>query len=160
MGGPPPADPAAVLLHLTPALLLIILTETIAAYRKTINELLGGRTQADPPLSRPRAAARQTTPARTDRDATKRSASADRHENPAEADTPIAQPRHADDSPPPNAAITDAAIWLRAVALNDTALATTGNPVSVWRLRADLHVGPKRARQIRERLLTDRPDPP
>lgn len=164
IGWPQHADPAAVLLHLTPALLLITLTETIAAYRKTINDLLGG-TQADPPLGRPRAAARQTVPARADRDATGRSASADGPDGPAEAGALTYRPRHPDNSPSPtpdrllNTEHTDTAIWSRALALNDTALATTGNPVSVWRLRADLHVGPKRARQIRQRLLTDRPDP-
>jgi hypothetical protein len=160
IGWPQHADPAAVLLHLTPALLLITLTETIAAYRKTINDLLASRTQPDPPLDRPRAAAHQTLPDHADRNATKRSASANGPDDPAEATTRIGQPRHADDSPPPNATHTDTDIWSRAIALNDTALATTGNPVSVWRLRTDLRVGPKRARQIRERLLTDRPDPP
>ncbi|GAU71518.1 hypothetical protein SSP35_44_00030 [Streptomyces sp. NBRC 110611] len=39
IGWPDHADPAAVLLHLTPALLLIALTETIAAYRRTLTEL-------------------------------------------------------------------------------------------------------------------------
>jgi hypothetical protein len=165
IGWPQHADPAAVLLHLTPALLLITLTETIAAYRKTINDLLGSRTQADPRLDRPRAAAQQTMPTHADRNATKRSASANGPNGPAEVGAltfgprPESSPTPNRNDPPPNATHSDTAIWLRAIALNDTALATTGNPVSIWRLRTDLRVGPKRARQIRERLLTDRPDP-
>ncbi|GGW97782.1 extensin [Streptomyces noursei] len=48
IGWPDHADPAAVLLHLTPALLLIALTETIAAYRRTITDLLDQTTPTDP----------------------------------------------------------------------------------------------------------------
>ncbi|MFE7313119.1 extensin [Streptomyces sp. NPDC057555] len=48
IGWPHHADPAAVLLHLTPALLLIALTETIAAYRRTITNLLDHLTSPEP----------------------------------------------------------------------------------------------------------------
>ncbi|MFJ9619064.1 extensin [Streptomyces noursei] len=48
IGWPRHADPAAVLLHLTPALLLIALTETIAAYRRTITDLLDQTTPTHP----------------------------------------------------------------------------------------------------------------
>ncbi|MFB6536670.1 extensin [Streptomyces noursei] len=48
IGWPHHADPAAVLLHLTPALLLITLTETIAAYRRTITTLLDHLTTPEP----------------------------------------------------------------------------------------------------------------
>ncbi|MCC9738486.1 extensin [Streptomyces sp. MNU89] len=48
IGWPRQADPAAVLLHLTPALLLIALTETIAAYRRTVTDLLSRIGSPDP----------------------------------------------------------------------------------------------------------------
>ncbi|MEU7642762.1 extensin [Streptomyces sp. NPDC039016] len=51
IGWPGRADPAAVLLHLTPALLLIALTETIAAYRRTITNLLDQTTPTAPTSS-------------------------------------------------------------------------------------------------------------
>ncbi|MFI1205807.1 extensin [Streptomyces sp. NPDC020883] len=67
IGWPHHADPAAVLLHLTPALLLIALTETIAAYRRTITHLLDHLTSPQPPtdhtLRPPIAPAAPTTPA-------------------------------------------------------------------------------------------------
>jgi hypothetical protein len=56
IGWPRYADPAAVLLHLTPALLLIALTETIAAYRRTVTDLLdriGSADPTDPPATPP-----------------------------------------------------------------------------------------------------------
>lgn len=49
-------------------------------------------------------------------------------------------------------------VWVRAIAIDDAVRSATGRPVSVWRLRSDLHIGPKRAHQIRAQLLTHRPD--
>ncbi|MGN5380502.1 hypothetical protein ACQ4WX_35295 [Streptomyces lasalocidi] len=51
-------------------------------------------------------------------------------------------------------------MWPRAIALDTAARAATGNPASIWRLRTELHIGPDRARQIHEQLLSRRPDPP
>ncbi|MFC7303220.1 hypothetical protein ACFQVC_03200 [Streptomyces monticola] len=53
---------------------------------------------------------------------------------------------------------TQGDVWARATAIDDAVRAVTGRPVSVWRLRSDLHLGPKRARQIRTQLLARRPD--
>ncbi|WP_107498864.1 extensin [Actinacidiphila yeochonensis] len=157
IGWPHHADPAAVLLHLTPALLLITLTETIAAYRTTINNLLGTSTTIGSPAGRPRSVSRPAKPAHADPNPAdpnpaKQSTPGGRSDTRATAGAPIGQPTEAP--------ATDAEMWLRATALNDSALAATGDPVSVWRLRTDLRIGPRRARQIRNRLLTDRPIPP
>lgn len=62
IGWPRNADPAAVLLHLTPALLLIMLTETIAAYRRTIAILVSSTSSAGPT-----AAPRRQQPPQPDR---------------------------------------------------------------------------------------------
>ncbi|MFE4832710.1 extensin [Streptomyces sp. NPDC056672] len=184
IGWPRRADPAAVLLHLTPALLLIALTETIAAYRRCVTDLLdqvGSTECADKPIrqtaftsgpieERPDLDTADPDPlnakgaeggskshpggagtAGTNSQGHTRSHTGDR--------TPHSRPA-AHGHPSIGHGAPDADVWPRAVTLNGAALATTGNPVSVWRLRTDLRIGPRRARQIRERLLTQRPDPP
>ncbi|PGH46727.1 extensin [Streptomyces sp. Ru87] len=183
IGWPRRADPAAVLLHLTPALLLIALTETIAAYRRTVTDLLG-RIGPEPPgePGSPLSPAQQP-PAKpagppaaghdpgADREAGR---PPDRRSGPAlasatnggaprepdvgddAADTPSPgpTPQSAGDGP------TDTDVWPRAVALNDAARAATGKPASIWRLRTDLRIGPRRARQIHEQLQAHPSDPP
>lgn len=63
--------------------------------------------------------------------------------------------------PPADDTAANADVWPRAVALHEAARAATGNPVSIWRLRTDLRIGPQRACQIREQLLArDRNPPP
>lgn len=181
IGWPRQADPAAVLLHLTPALLLIGLTETIAAYRRTVTDLIDRIGSADPddPSEQPivtvgsdsgesdavaSASDRpQDRPAQSDPD--RRTAGAD---TPAPRSKTRAMPHTGDDTPQdrsrgPGAPLTDsratdADVWPRAVALNDAARATTGKPVSIWRLRSDLHIGPRRARQIHDQLLAHEAD--
>ncbi|WP_226962444.1 hypothetical protein [Streptomyces sp. C8S0] len=68
IGWPRKADPAAVLLHLTPALLLIALTETIAAYRRTVTDLLDRTDPTDrpEPMQAPPAQGNRSVEAATD----------------------------------------------------------------------------------------------
>ncbi|MFD7706985.1 extensin [Streptomyces sp. NPDC059786] len=192
IGWPRRADPAAVLLHLTPALLLIALTETIAAYRRTVTDLLDQIDPADPidasstdPLDGPAPStvtAHRSDPQSIDRDAGApdlhaawlRKGGSDHASAPDDPlattgtgrdrphpgnDTPHKRPRATNPRPAGDSA-TDADVWPRAVALNDAARAATGETVSIWRLRTDLHIGPRRARRLREQLLARHPDPP
>lgn len=175
IGWPRRTDPAAVLLHLTPALLLIALTETIAAYRRTVTDLLEKIGLAGP--TAPRTAGEHTDPDATDPDPLNSRLSGECPDpGPASSDasryTGVGHDRaHVDDSAPDDRPVrpgprpvgdqaTDADVWPRAIALDDAARAATGKPVSVWRLRTDLRIGPRRARQLREQLLARHPDPP
>ncbi|MGW2057762.1 extensin [Streptomyces sp. NPDC001840] len=177
IGWPRHADPAAVLLHLTPALLLIALTETIAAYRRTVTDLLDrtGSTDpaehsASPPTATARSAQSHAEPNTTDPDPPNASFTegrsdsepdtADRSAATAEIgyDRPDRRPLTPDHRPARDGA-TDADVWALAAALDDAARAATGTPVSIWRLRTDLHIGPRRARQIRDQLLARHPAP-
>lgn len=164
IGWPDHADPAAVLLHLTPALLLIALTETIAAYRRTVTELLDQIATAD--LPRPPdpptgpSAEENSAP---DAPTADRAPSASSDPRPTAADRghrPVPKPTAAPKPRPGRERAAPADLWPRAVALNQAAHATTGKPVSLWRLRTDLGIGPHRARQIRDQLLTRNPPPP
>ncbi|MEV8023036.1 extensin [Streptomyces sp. NPDC086554] len=183
IGLPRQADPAAVLLHLTPALLLIALTETIAAYRRTVTDLLDRIDSADPiePTTPP-----TIPPPRSIRERSELSSSRPHPPNnppqgrsdsrPAQAggsahsdagrSGPHAggnapnSPPVAPGRPPADRGTTNADVWPRAIALNNAALAATGKSVSIWRLRTDLHIGPRRARQIHDQLLAHPPHPP
>jgi len=137
IGLPRNADPAAVLLHLTPALLLIGLAETIAAYRRTLTALTGSGESAVKSESAQEQAGSVTTA---------RDLPDDRP--PPTVSRPCPPTTHKE----PDATTAADDTWPRAVALNAAVRATTGKPVSVWRLRIDLHIGPHRARQIHERL--------
>ncbi|MGW3626193.1 hypothetical protein [Streptomyces sp. NPDC000880] len=66
----------------------------------------------------------------------------------------------APDAVPTSDGATDTDVWPRAVALDDATRAATGNPVSIWRLRTELRIGPRRARQIRDQLLARHHAPP
>ncbi|MFH9962794.1 extensin [Streptomyces mirabilis] len=184
IGWPRRADPAAVLLHLTPALLLIALTETIAAYRRTVTDLLDRIGSADPTEqpTPPTGLTSLSVQVRTDpesanpdllNDPPVESRSDPRPVGPsapAAGSAGRTAPHTGGDAahsppmtpgpPPTGNGATDADVWARAVALNDAAHTATGSPVSIWRLRTDLRIGPRRARQIRDQLLGRRPDPP
>ncbi|KOV62903.1 extensin [Streptomyces sp. MMG1121] len=176
IGWPHKADPAAVLLHLTPALLLIALTETIAAYRRTVTDLIDRIATTDPPeqnsppthstsrstqdttapgphpdpptASHPR---NRTSPPPVPTDIP--AATNTRHQRPDRGhDTPD-HPPLAPSTPPTDDTATDTDVWPRAIALHAAARSATGKPVSTWRLRTDLRIGPRRAQQIREQLL-------
>ncbi|MGV4923707.1 extensin [Streptomyces sp. BHT-5-2] len=180
IGWPHHADPAAVLLHLTPALLLITLTETIAAYRRTITHLLDQTTSPKPPTAhtlRPPIA--PTTPAaqpptahrppastpasETDRCPNAVTTPANTNRDPAGPETgdnaPNPQPPPTD-RPPVGTGATDTDLWPHAVALDNAARATTGKPVTAWRLRNELGVGSNRARRLHNQLQTHRTDRP
>ncbi|MFE0178044.1 extensin [Streptomyces sp. NPDC059002] len=183
IGWPHRADPAAVLLHLTPALLLIALAETIAAYRRTITDLLDRIASTEHSVRpRPLAAASGSAPGHTHLDTTATEPppspptagrsdpdSASPHA-PSTTGPGRDRPSTADDTPDGPATAhapqadgdtaTGADVWARAVALDAAARAATGKPVSIWRLRTDLRIGPRRAQQIRQQLLAHRPGPP
>ncbi|MFB7630597.1 extensin [Streptomyces sp. NPDC056149] len=171
IGWPHHADPAAVLLHLTPALLLIALTETIAAYRRTITDLLdhisspapttatsSGSASPDPDSSRPTINPDHSPPGPPVTN------------TPSATNGPRRGPDTANDTPhdqrpvpvcqPAGAAAADTDIWPHAVALDDAVRATTGKPASIWRLRTELHLGPKRASQLHNQLQTRPTDRP
>lgn len=176
IGWPHQADPAAVLLHLTPALLLIALTETIAAYRRTITDLMDQIATTDPPEQFLPTLGRSRSPLETTASGTDRpdppavshpgnrsspipvpigisAATGTGQERPDTGDDTRDHPPLAPGPPPTDDTAADTDVWPRAVALHETACAATGKPVSLWRLRTDLRIGPRRAQQIREQLL-------
>ncbi|MFF1691591.1 MULTISPECIES: extensin [unclassified Streptomyces] len=162
IGTPIHADPAGIVLHGVPTVLLILLTETIAAYRRTVAPLLDRIGSTDPTPDRaPNRSLRSAEPA----------ALSDPLGSPAPAPsegTAATGPHSADSPPstPPGAPIgpdgtvgaIDAALWTHAVAIDDAVRTATGGPVSVWRLRSELHLGPDRAKQIHAQLIKRRPD--
>lgn len=190
IGWPRRADPAAVLLHLTPALLLIALTETIAAYRRTITTLMqqigspapsdhsanpaperggsdgtagSGNTLLDTPPIR-----LSPTPSAADRPPPTGAAapepphpgrpSADT--GPVAPDSPPIPPHPPTRGEPTPSGPADGDMWERAVALDRAVRQATGRPASVWRLRTELRIGPKRARQIHHQLTEQPTGPP
>ncbi|MFF3911039.1 extensin [Streptomyces sp. NPDC001848] len=183
IGWPHKADPAAVLLHLTPALLLIGLTETIAAYRRCITDLMDPTHSPNPmkpSRGRPTMAIGSTkerpgsnatvlnplnamaTDSRSGHQPAATgvlSTDSTHHARPRTGGRTIHGPSPTPASPPGSSGATDADVWPRALALNDAARASTGKPVSVWKLRTDLRIGPRRARQIHDQLLAREADP-
>jgi hypothetical protein len=186
-GWPTAPDPAGILLHAVPTVLLILLTETTAAYRRTVAPLLVQIGCADPttaptpggpepdrsdrpgehptpasPLPDPPVPGLPLHPARssTSSEPGGPEPGPDGSGPPTDPDTHH-HDRPADRDRPTGNGPTDTDLWERARALDTAARAATGRPVSAWRLRTDLHIGPVRAEQIRTQLLTDRPtDPP
>ncbi|MFJ8313443.1 MULTISPECIES: extensin [unclassified Streptomyces] len=159
-------DPAGIVLHGVPTVLLILLTETIAAYRRTITPLLNPIGTADPttaprpPEEQPdrsnRTSESATPPARL------KPLPTHHHEvmvgaRPYVADGPPVMAPPAPTGPGDTAGATDAALWAHAQAIDDTVRAATGGPASVWRLRTELRLGPDRAKQIHAQLLQRRP---
>ncbi|MGW7074660.1 extensin [Streptomyces sp. NPDC054866] len=167
IGWPTHADPAGILLHGVPTILLILLTETIAAYRRTIAPLLLPIDDADRAITatgpRPDPIRCEPSPSPPAEPVPVTLRNQRGHDGPA----PV-QPTSGDDTPsaPPTAPArqgnparaADGDTWARATAIDDTARATTGRPASIWRLRTQLHIGPDRARQIQTQLLIRRPD--
>ncbi|MFE6158791.1 extensin [Streptomyces sp. NPDC056486] len=167
IGWPTHADPAGILLHGVPTVLLILLTETIAAYRRTITPLLTPTDDMDhttnPGYPAPNSAAPAPSPQPLPYTPVFAAWGAVGHDGrlgPAVptsgTDTAVAAPAAPTNGGGPTRA-ADGDTWARAIAIDETARATTGSPASIWRLRTDLHIGPDRARQIRTQLLTRRP---
>ncbi|MBC9718032.1 extensin [Streptomyces sp. TRM66268-LWL] len=176
IGWPINADPAAVLLHAAPTVLLILLTETIAAYRRVVSDILRRTDEADPPPapSSPTAAhctAGTDRPDQIDVD-TAPSMRRDSH-TPREPRTPAPTvhptptgvassagipavaprtPPAGSVGPPPDDSPADGDLWLRALAVDADARAAGRGPASRWRLRSELHIGPSRARRIHNQL--------
>ncbi|MEV5942816.1 extensin [Streptomyces sp. NPDC051994] len=160
-------DPAAILLHGIPTILLILLTETIAAYRRTITPLLNpiGTTDRTTAPSPPEEQADRSSPPNESaaRPTELEPLPAHQHQVMAGArphvavSPPVIAPQ-AHMGPGSTASATDAALWTHATAIDDAVRAATGRPASVWRLRTELRLGPDRAQQIHAQLLQRRPD--
>ncbi|MFI5808611.1 extensin [Streptomyces sp. NPDC051561] len=186
-GWPTAPDTAGIVLHGVPTVLLVLLTETTAAYRRTVAPLLTQIGSADPsaapapygpkpdrsdrsgelsapasPLPGPAVPGPPPHPARSGTSSEPRVP----EPGPGGGRSPTGPATHhhgrpADRDRPNGDGPTDTDLWERARALDTAARAATGRPVSAWRLRTDLHIGPARAEQLRTQLLTDRPtDPP
>ncbi|MFG2656913.1 extensin [Streptomyces sp. NPDC048425] len=162
IGTPIHADPAGIVLHGVPTVLLILLTETIAAYRRTVAPLLDpidptAPTPGPDPSSTPRSdePAALSHPLRSPAPAPGGGTAA---RGPHSADSPPATPAGAGAGPDGPVGAIDAALWAHAVAIDDAVRTATGGPVSVWRLRSELHLGPDRAKQIHAQLIKRRPD--
>ncbi|WP_405984282.1 hypothetical protein [Streptomyces sp. NBC_00872] len=163
IGWPRHADPAAVLLHLTPALLLIALTETIAAYRRTVTDLLDRTDPAEHPASAPTVTTRSpkdhADPNTTEPDPLNAPPLVDRCDSephsachsPTTTEIGYNSPRTVNDMPdrrplapdhrPAGDRAANADVWARAVALDAAVRAAMGTVVSIWRLRTDLRIG-------------------
>ncbi|MFI0818605.1 hypothetical protein ACH4TX_19185 [Streptomyces sp. NPDC021098] len=158
IGWPRHADPAGVLLHAVPPLLLIGLTETVAAYRRCTSQAHPHPITAphdDPceeqPGNTPGAPPPPTPPPseRSDREG----------DGPTTAvmgtDGPDPTPGGPVDQPDtPSRA--DADLYVRALALDLATREHTGQPMSIRQLRRHLHLGQHRARELRTRLDTER----
>lgn len=158
IGWPTDADPAGIVLHGTPTVLLILLTETTAAYRRAVTPLLLRIGSADPkgspdspePTDHVWPRSSETAP-RADQFASRLPAYGDvrpvsAHDAPADAPDTDTDPGTTMGPP-----IAD--VWARAQQIDAAARAETGRPASLWRLRTQLRIGPDRARQIRDQLL-------
>ncbi|MFD0514175.1 extensin [Streptomyces aureus] len=160
IGTPIHADLAGVVLHGVPTVLLILLTETIAAYRRTVAPLLDriGDTDPTPPIR-----AEFPDPTNRPRSLPVRFAGASPRRGHGRHRAP---PRHqfthhtpcAPTGPASPVGAIGAALWAHAVAIDDAVRTATGGPASVWRLRSELHLGPDRAKQIHAQLIKRRPD--
>ncbi|MFF9560349.1 hypothetical protein ACF1DY_31615 [Streptomyces albus] len=138
VGWPNNADPAAVLLHLAPCLLLTGLAETIAAYRKLLTHAQQ-HTQTAP--------AAGTHPA-------------DAAPEPARDGTAPGGGPNAADGHHQGAPVISDELFARARALDAAVQQRTGRPASIRYLRRALHLGQDRARALRTRLDAAHPPAP
>jgi hypothetical protein len=194
IGWPRHANPAGVLLHSVPPLLLIGLTETIASYRRCtshlhphphphpatappqqvhphpaaapLREQNGSTPGAPAPAIRPPAGTPH--PAPHPKPALHPIPHPGTHPHPhphPTGDRPQETPARPDGPhPAPNAPAprpgadsrADAELYAQALVLDAAARQSTGQPVSIRQLRRHLHLGQRRARELRTRLDTQR----
>ncbi len=152
IGWPRHADPAGVLLHAVPPVLLVLLTETVAAYRHHINQ-----PHTTPPPPSPPHLSAPPHPG-TETEIPPRYTGYTPH--PTEPDA------HGGPYPPDNAPDTaypasshagaelgvDGDVFARALRLDAEHRARTGRPVSIRRLKKHLHLGQARAQALRTQL--------
>ncbi|MEU5834151.1 hypothetical protein ABZ820_10810 [Streptomyces diacarni] len=134
VGWPKEADPAAVLLHLAPCLLLTGLAETIAAYRKILTRTQQPTEAILDTAAPPDASAEQTSP-----------------DSNTPGDTGAAAATGC------GAPVISDELMGRARALDMAMQQRTGRPASIRYLRRALHLGQDRARALRTRLDTVHP---
>lgn len=160
VGWPAQADPAAVLLHAVPPLLLILLTETVAAYRRLLQS-----TPVPPADGSGTALLIEGGDKDPDGVTTRSLRLEPAQEQPYSGSVPARRgPLSADDGPnnthtgpvrPPDpAGGADGNVFAQALRLDQASRTLTGRPVSQRRLRTELHLGPERAREIHQ-LLRD-----
>ncbi|WNE95523.1 hypothetical protein PS467_09285 [Streptomyces luomodiensis] len=188
IGWPRRADPAGVLLHSVPPLLLIGLTETVAAYRRCTTHL-HPHTATAPRQVHPHptpaplreqhwnapgapAPARQPHPTPHPRPRPIPNPDPDpgalpelqphphpTGDGPQETPARPDRPHPAANAPAPRSGTdsrADAELYAQALALDAAARQSTGQPVSIRQLRHHLHLGQRRARELRTRLDTHR----
>jgi hypothetical protein len=154
IGWPRHADPAGVLLHAVPPVLLVLLTETVAAYRHHINQ---PHTTPPPPPSPPHLSTPPHPEPETDTPPrytgyTPHPTEPDAHGRPYPADN---TPDAAHPAPPPylgGEPGVDGDVFARALHLDAEHRARTGRPVSIRRLKKHLHLGQARAQALRTQL--------
>jgi hypothetical protein len=162
IGRPTHADPAAVLLHAVPPLLLILLTETVAAYRRLLQTTSTPTAAGSATALAPTDPCRHGTPTREHESATRSTTALSTScpdPGPARRGPPSADSRPnitptapADPSDPVGGAAGE--VFAQALRLDQASRTLSGRPVSQRRLRTELHLGPERAREI-HRLLHD-----
>ncbi|WP_308124890.1 hypothetical protein [Streptomyces sp. NEAU-YJ-81] len=154
IGWPRHADPAAVLLHAVPPLLLIGLTETVAAYRRCTFRVHPHPATAPPSRQhREQSGSAPGAPAPAVPPPTEHTHGKDN--GPTTATTRPDSPHHVPAEPvdqPDTENRADADLYARALALDLAARQCTGQPVSIRQLRRHLHLGQERARELRTRL--------
>ncbi|WP_019356443.1 hypothetical protein [Streptomyces sp. AA1529] len=130
IGWPSSADPAAVLLHLAPCLLLTGLAEAIAAYRKILTTTSATSTAEAPTETNGERPPHSSAPG-----------------------TDTAAGAH------PGAPVISNELLTRARALDAVVQQRTGRPASIRYLRRSLHLGQARARAVRTHLDATHPTP-
>ncbi|MEE4599242.1 hypothetical protein V2J94_46880 [Streptomyces sp. DSM 41524] len=152
------ADPAGVLLHAVPPLLLIGLTETVAAYRRCTS-------QTHPhPTTAPHDNHREEHPRNTPGAPAPPAPPPSERPNSKDVGPTTATTHHDSHEPTPDGPMdqpdehsrADANVYARALALDLAARQHTGQPISIRQLRRHLHLGQHRARELRTRLDTER----
>ncbi|MCQ6246154.1 hypothetical protein [Streptomyces malaysiensis] len=156
IGWPYNADPAGVLLHAVPPLLLIGLTETVAAYRRCTFRIHPHPATA-PQNHQHREQPGSTPGAPEPAPPTPTAHTRGEDSGPTAATTRPDSPRHAPAQPvdqPDTQNRADTDLYARALALDLAVRQRTGQPVSIRQLRRHLHLGQQRARDLRTRLDT------
>ncbi len=148
IGWPRHADPAGVLLHSVPPVLLILLTETVAAYRNQIITLTTGPFQHPQPGGRehplPAAGSMVTTGAEPTGESATGSAS-----DPDAANDPRAVGQLGGAGPRD---VVGDAVFDRALRLDAEHRSRTGRSMSIRQLKRVLRVGHARAKALRNEL--------
>ncbi|MFE3205577.1 hypothetical protein [Embleya sp. NPDC059237] len=149
VGIPRDADAAAVVLHSIPPVLLMLLAEAVAAYRRRITDLITRLLKRPPPAQPPASFAEQLP-------------RSPQPGNPAPAPPPPAAPAPPEDPPPPLGTGRDGPddLYLAAWRLDQRTRTETGRPASIRLIRRTLRLKQDRAVHLRAWLNDHPPTPP